>query len=237
MAIQKEIFVSGRIGPVIFYKRGNTHCARAMPARVKQSRNTKTWSKLFGKASSLGAAFRAELDPVFPFPKNSSLRYRVSNALAKILRDDTSKTIVNNTFLEGFQFNEIPRWENVLEKVIVNWTGQAVLINIASLDIDKDLRTPLGARSVEFNLMLVGCNLKTNELVSKTVSSWEVAYEPGVIVQKQLELKYKSKAGSLYMVVLSISYFVEKKGMIQKEMTEKWLPCGIVGSRLSKYEI
>src|SRR5881398_71449 len=183
MAIQKEIFVSGRIGPVIFYKRGNTHCARAMPARVKQSRNTKTWSKLFGKASSLGAAFRTELDPLLPFPKNSSLRYRLSTALAHVLRDETSKTIVNNTLLEGFQFNETPRWENVLEKVVVNWTGQAALVNINSLDIDKDRRVPSGVREVQFNLMLVGCNLKTNELVSKAVSSWDSAYEPGVIVQ------------------------------------------------------
>lgn len=52
MASQKQLQITGRIGNVVFYKRGDNYYARSVPAKVKQTEATKKSATLFGKASA-----------------------------------------------------------------------------------------------------------------------------------------------------------------------------------------
>ncbi len=63
MALQKEIFVSGKIGNVVFYKMYGKFFSRSAPEKVTQTKAMKAHANVFGRASGLGRVVRKALLP------------------------------------------------------------------------------------------------------------------------------------------------------------------------------
>src|SRR6185312_10072301 len=61
MAKVTDVFVSGSLGNIIFYRRMGTQCARSRALHVKQSAATKTRSANFGIAARAGKTLRSGL--------------------------------------------------------------------------------------------------------------------------------------------------------------------------------
>lgn len=109
MAKQLATFISGKIGNVVFYKRGDLYFARSVPGKVKQTDNTKKRSTNFGVASRAGKALRSLLLPVLPFPKDKIMQGRFSGAISKWLQTNNAAAVqpVDDVpFLQNFNFNE-----------------------------------------------------------------------------------------------------------------------------------
>ena len=52
---------SGKVGPVVFYVKGNKNHTRSAPRKFNQTKPTKKAASVFGRTSTMGAAFRPSL--------------------------------------------------------------------------------------------------------------------------------------------------------------------------------
>ncbi len=85
MAKVTDVFVSGSLGNIIFYRRMGTQCARSRALHVKQSAATKTRSANFGIAARAGKTLRSGLMSSIPNVTDRSMQSRFSGAISKWL--------------------------------------------------------------------------------------------------------------------------------------------------------
>ena len=81
-----ENFMSGRLGNIVFYKRAGKWIARAAAEDVKQSTATKSWSNIFGKASTAGKNMRMLLKDILPEKQDKDMQNDFSGAIARCMK-------------------------------------------------------------------------------------------------------------------------------------------------------
>lgn len=91
MAILKgPMKLEGRVGDLIFYRRGNKTCCRSMPVYKPDSMSaaSKQSAGEFGLASKAGRLFRQALSGLWPIPQDSGMVNRLNTAMYSALRAD-----------------------------------------------------------------------------------------------------------------------------------------------------
>jgi hypothetical protein len=91
MAILKgPMKLEGRVGDLIFYRRGNKTCCRSMPAYKPGSMTaaSKQSAGEFGQASKAGKLFRQALSGLWPIPQDSGMVNRLNKTMYSALRAD-----------------------------------------------------------------------------------------------------------------------------------------------------
>jgi hypothetical protein len=86
------IKLEGRVGDLIFYRRGNKTCCRSRPVYKPESMTaaSKQSSREFGKASNAAKILREALNELWPAPPDGSLVNRANKAIYSALRKDTA---------------------------------------------------------------------------------------------------------------------------------------------------
>lgn len=107
--------LSGKVGGLIFYQRGNKTCCRTMPKYKPGSMTTasKQCAREFGRASKTGKSLRKALMGILPIIHDSGMVNRLNKTLYSALREDTThkrgqRTITPEalqTALTNFHFN------------------------------------------------------------------------------------------------------------------------------------
>lgn len=91
MAILKgPMKLEGRVGDLIFYRRGNKTCCRSMPVYKPGSMTaaSKQSAGEFGQASKAGKLFREALSGLWPIPQDSGMVNRLNITMYNALRAD-----------------------------------------------------------------------------------------------------------------------------------------------------
>ncbi|MGN6268032.1 MAG: hypothetical protein ACTHM5_20310 [Ginsengibacter sp.] len=83
MAKVIDVFVSGSVGNIIFYRRMGKNCARLKRVHLKQTVATKKRGVNFGVASRAGKALRRGLTASMPIPTDRNMQNRFSGSIAK----------------------------------------------------------------------------------------------------------------------------------------------------------
>lgn len=83
MPSQINLQITGRIGNIVFYKRGDKYYSRSVPGRIRQTKATKKCATEFGKASGAGKILRQQLLPVIPFPADNKMQTRLVSDLCR----------------------------------------------------------------------------------------------------------------------------------------------------------
>jgi hypothetical protein len=164
MASQKQLQITGKIGNMIFYKRGDNYYARSVPAKVKQSKATKKCSTLFGKASAAGKCLRQQLLPCLPFPRDVTMQVRLVSAISAWLRSGYDPAQPNDKvpFISNFQFTEgssiKERWRVALQVIKVDDGG--LQLTIPAFVPAKSISAPAGTVTVKCNIAAMACNIE-----------------------------------------------------------------------------
>lgn len=237
MALQHKIFVSGSIGPVIFYERNGVPCARAKPTKVRQTKATKAASKEFGKAVRYSRILRDALQGIIPFPKDKSVMYRLNNALLDWLRaskDDHEVRIRLAKYFEKFEFNKESELSYRLRKnpLVSFETPGIILVNIPAFLPKSDIAAPNNTRSVAWEITAVSCNTNS-ELPWRYSTRLEMNYDTNPIPGQEIKIPFKINSNDLVLVVISLKYTAMRNEKLAVVSEPRWLPAGVVAATYS----
>jgi hypothetical protein len=239
MAKQDKIFLSGQVGPVIFYEYRGIPCARSQATKVRQTRATKNSAKQFGKAVHIAKMLRAGLGSLLPDAKDIDMRYRFNNALLQWLRNDMPANGSADTdlpFIDSFEFNKESELSGRLKLPLsIDWTKPGtILLTIPRLDPAQVITAPAYTQTVHWQITVTGFSMSKDEVTESYSVKMDMDYNKGFIATKQLSLPFVLKPGDITIVALALKFSAEKKGTVQVITDKRWLPAGIVGACYGK---
>ena len=232
MARQQKVFVSGKIGSVIFYERNGVQCARSAPAHVKQTKATRQSAKIFGRAKQIGRSLRVDLSPVLAGFKARTIMHRLDNAIRQWLKE-TNAPGEDLPFINGLELNERAALkERIKVSLSVDFSEKGkVMLKIPGINLAKDVQAPSNTRSLQLSIGLASCLLPANTSAGSFSTSLDIPFKTGSMIPEQkIILPFDVKKGSITLVVATLLYSIEKKGKSGFLMDERWMPAAVVGS-------
>lgn len=232
MPSQIDLQITGRIGNIVFYKRGDKYYARAVSGSIRQTKATKKRATEFGKASRAGKILRQQLLAVIPFPADNKMQTRLVSALFQWLRSGNGSEQPGDPgpFLDGFSFTEgstiKERWRVSLE---VTKTAVGILqLKIPAFVPVTNISAPAGTVSVKCHIAAGGYHLKNGGEAGGFSTSLNYNYNDEPIPEQIISLPTPTRSGSLFVTGVSLEYFLNKKGHLQKSTNRGFMPAGIV---------
>jgi len=231
MALQKTVFVTGKLANIIFYEFRGTPCGRTMPAKVRQTKATKASARQFGKAATLSKLLRQLLTPVLPDPLNKKMMYRLNATLAKWLRRDKSNAGLSH--LEGFEFNmEALLKEKVRKSLSIDWTTKGkVILKMPELVPVRDIAAPVNTRELHWQIMVASISHNKIPTVRNSyTNSINMVYYNEPRAAENLSMPFVINSGDLAVVAVALQYTSERKGDLVIVDDNRWKPAMILGS-------
>ena len=232
MPSQINLQITGKIGNIIFYKRGDKYYARSVAGHTRQTKATKKRATEFGKASRAGKILRQQLLPVIPFPADNKMQTRLVSDLFSWLRSgfDPGQPCDPVLFLNNFRFTEsdtvAERWRVSLE---VTKTGDGMLqIKIPAFVAAKNILAPAGTVSVKCNIATGGYHLKSGTGTGGFSTSLNFNYDDEPVPGQTILLPTPTPSGSLIVTGVFLEYYFNKNGHLQKSMNKAFMPAGMV---------
>lgn len=231
-----KVFASGTIGNVIFYERLGTACARSKPVAVRQTAATKAAAGVFGKAKVISKQLREGLNGILPNTKAREVMYVTDNAVATWLR--TADLSVNGVIappLGDLQLNKKTSFKERFKKQVdIDWSSaDHVVIDIPSFNPVADITAPANTVNVTLQLSVTASSVN-GEYVEGSNTSINIDYKQAVIPAQQVQLMFRASQGSIYLVVAALKYTVNRKGIKETVLEEKWLPVSVLGGYYKK---
>jgi hypothetical protein len=235
MARQKKIILSGRVSNIIFYEFRGIACARTRPARVRQTKATKSSAKQFGKAVRMSRVLRSGLDFILPDPRDKSMMYRLNNALLQWLLQTKpgSKLTTDLPFISGFEFNEESLLTSRLKlSLTIGWTTRGkIIVDLPEFVPVRDIAAPAYTKRVHLKIAVTGCSVDDLTAVPRSETTIvDMEYNDKPIAAKRIGLPFTVRAGEIAIVAVGLNYEAAKKGIVQLVNDKRWLPVGIAGN-------
>ena len=234
MASQKQLQITGKIGNIIFYKRGDNYYARSVPVKVKQTKATKKCSTLFGKASAAGKCLRQQLLPCLPFPRDVNMQVKLVSAISAWLRsgNDPPQPGDEVPFVNNFQFTEgssvRERWKVALQVTKVDEGG--LRLTIPSFVPAASMSAPAGTVAVKCNIAATACNVENGITVSGFATSLQFDWNDKEVPEHVVSLPLSVSPGNLVVTAVYLEYFSVKNGLMQKIAKKAFMPAGVVSA-------
>lgn len=234
MASQKQLQITGKIGNVIFYKRGDNYYARSVPVKVKQTKATKKCSTLFGKASAAGKCLRQQLLQCLPFPRDVTMQVRLVSAISAWLRSgddppqpgDPVPSISNFQFTEGSSIRE--RWRVALQVTKVYEGG--LQLTIPAFVPAISISAPAGTVTVKCNIAATACNVEKGATAGGFSTSLHFDFNEAEVPEQVVSLPLPATTGNLVVTAVSLEYLCVKNGYPQKIVKKAFMPAGVVSA-------
>jgi hypothetical protein len=233
MATQKEIFLTGSIGNIIFYKRGGKYCGRTKPRKVRQAAITKTYSQKFGQASATARLIRMGLQPILTHSSNAAMRNRLNAVVYQWLLTEEANgnnSLQPATAITGFQFNENASIKARFKPGIqINWDEPGKLvITLPTFYPNPGIAAPVKTSSVDLLLAITCCSVTNSEPTASYHSTINIPYTKEMVPEWQLEWPFELQPQSLVVVAAAMQYKINKKEGASIMGKEEWLPADII---------
>jgi hypothetical protein len=236
MARITKVFASGTIGPVISYEYRGKPCLRIKPIRVRQTKATKASAQLFGQAARLSRLLREGLNAVLPDPGEKDMMYRLNAGLFRWLQEgmpEPELTTSDPQAMDAFEFNPLSKLSVRLKvKPTVEWTKGTCILHIPKLITSVVISAPAHTKTVQWHICLAGCSITGSVETWNAKAHIDMPYSNKEVAAQQIELPCRIPLKSITVVVVGLTYVVEKKGRSGKLADKKWLPCGVVGLKV-----
>lgn len=232
MPSQINLQITGRIQNIVFYKRGDKYYARSVSGNIRQTKATKKRAGEFGKASRAGKALRQQLLPVIPFPTDNKMQTRLVSDLFGWFRSgfDPAQPCDPVYFLNDFRFTECntvaERWRVSLE--VMKSADDLLQIRIPAFVPSKNIIAPAGTVSVKCNIATAGYHLVHEAATGGFSTSLDFDYNDDPVAEQILSLPTPTSQGSLIATGVSLEYYFNKNGHLQKSTNKAFMPAGIV---------
>lgn len=169
MAILKgPLKLEGRVGDLIFYRRGSKFYCRSMPVYRPESMTaaSKQSAKEFGQASRAGKVLRQALEGVWPVPPDGGMINRLNKTLYSALRKDTArrrgKRVITPAALRetlwGFSFNNKAQLH--VQAAVTRQPGGAIQVKLPD-EWPILQKMPPGATHIELQTLALSVDFST----------------------------------------------------------------------------
>jgi hypothetical protein len=231
----KNLRVSGRIGPVIFYFVGDKFYSRAAPGKIKQAPKTKIRSANFGTAARAGKALRSGLHDALPHPKDRQMQSRFSGGIVKWLALQSVKEIAPAEDIPGlyqFQFGGLWAFEEVFRVPFsVSKTNVgAIEIHVPALIPGEAIKGPPDTGSVECTFAVASCDLATGLPLGNHLIRWNIPYNNTELPAQTFTLSCRQVVGSLIVVTGGLRFMVLKNGFHVADDKPSDITCSVIKS-------
>ena len=231
----KNLRVSGRIGPVIFYFVGDKFYSRAAPGKIKQAPKTKIRSTNFGIAARAGKALRCGLRNALPNTKDRQMQSRFSGAIAKWLALQSVKTVTPAEDIPGlyrFQFGGLWAFEETFRVLFtVNIRhNEAIEIHVPSLIPVEAMKGPRDTISVDCTFAVAVCDLATGMPLGNNLIRWNIPYNTASQPAQTFTLSCPQAAGSLIVITGGLRFNVLKGGVPFVSDNPSYVTCSVIKS-------
>lgn len=236
MAKIKDVFVSGTLEHLVFYRRMGTNCARMKRFNIRQTEATKARSFNFGIASRVGKGLRVGLSDVIPFPKDRSMQSRFSGAIAKWLglskvnelpSCDAAVYISDFAFTKGTTFRE--RFKAPI--IISQPADNLVTVTIGAFVPGASIIAPAGTVSVNCTISVAGCMLKSGTPMGRETHRFEIPFNNIEIPAQTFDFHITIPSGSLIITAACLTYNILKNNRLTKTGKFGFVPAGILNAR------
>ena len=230
MALQTEIYLSGKLNNLVFYTSGGQKLVRTRPSNVKQSVNMQVRSRNFGIAAAAGRVMRSLLEPMLPFPKDRGMQILFSGAISCWLGLSDIASLPPQQPLEalaGFSFNrQVAFTDRCKIPFVINSNHLNELqVTLPAFNCATVFAAPAGTQQVEIIFSLAACALQGatngNGHTQKLVFPFNVQLQPA----QTLVLPAAIQRGSL-LLLGAAARFIKEQG--KADSRPAYLPAGII---------
>lgn len=222
MALQVENFVSGRIGNIVFYKRAGVWIARAAAGKVKQSPATKSWSNIFGKASTAGKSLRMLLRDILPDEQDKEMQNDFSGAIArvmKLLQAGGMQPLWPIPELNTHNFN---KKTGVRERFrvaigVTKLSDHLLEIHIPAFTPSRSIGAPAHTERVDIHICAASCKLPGGQGQGRAGYSLSVPYDDQPIKEQFIQLAVDCPTGSLLLTGIRMRYILPGEKQVTNE--------------------
>jgi len=229
MAKQTEIYLNGKLDNLVFYTAWGQKLVRSMPATLKQTSNTRTRSRNFGLAASVGRILRSQLEPVLHFPKDKKMQSLFSGAIARWLGlSDVASLPAQQQLpaLTGFSFNtEVAFTDRCKIPFTISNHLNELQISLPAFIPDEVFAAPAGTQQVELSFCLAGCALQGASNGNGHTQTLVFPYNRQLQPAQTLVLPLAMQPGNLVMLGAS-ARFIKEEG--HADARPVYLPAGII---------
>lgn len=222
----------GRVGPVVYYKRGNKICLRAHHKHIKQTAATKAAAGLFGRAVRCAKYLRYGIYAIMHDPTDRAIMYKMNKAVQFWLRTQTDLPVTQDRlpYLHGLDINKFNRIKFPIE---VDWTEKGMVhIMFPAFNPKHDLAIKSGTTHLVWKIAVTGVTVAAYPLpVKEMTASFTTPYGDINLPENIVSIPYTLEAGTINIVALALHLRYDEFGNRQKQKT--WEPAGIVAARFN----
>lgn len=236
MATVTDVFVSGSVGNLIFYRRKGKNCARIKRAHLKQTSATRMRGLNFGVASRAGKALRSGLRVAMPVPTDRDMQNRFSGSIAKWIGQTTIDELPPSEVVPFVSTLAFTKEQPFSGRFKVPLTISMLQENIIAVGIDAFVPTlqisaPAGTSLVTLIISVAGCQLKTGEPLGNETHTIEIPYNDTLIPAQMPEFHVATSAGSLTVAAARLIYKKPANETWIDMNKEAFMPAGVIDAR------
>ncbi|HEY5371177.1 MAG TPA: hypothetical protein VIJ75_19510 [Hanamia sp.] len=236
MATVTDVFVSGSVGNLIFYRRMGKSCARIKRVNLKQTAATRMRGINFGMASRAGKALRSGLYAAMPVPKDRSLQSRVCGSIAKWIGLSAVEELMPTDkvpFVSELVFTKEQPFDGRFKvQVTVSQTRDNVIaVSIEAFVPALQISAPAGTALITLVISVAGCLLKTGEPFGSETQAIEIPYNDSLIPAQVLAFHVATPPGGLAITAARLIYKKPEYNSWIHIDKEAFKPAGVIDAR------
>ena len=233
MGKQTNIKLRGTVGNTIYYQWKGIHCTRTVPARVRQTGNTRKAASLFGVAVKSAATVRSLVKPLLPAVTDRAVIYALDGAFRKWLHTSPLESTAPADDLdpfEEFSFNPAARLGKLYSIVEASRTNSSdVLISLPAFNPLQDVTAPRGTQRLGVEVMAVTLPFSSTEQANCAGAKIMIPYTDAEVPAQQIQIAGVTGLKSLVLITMTVRYYKSENSTVPINQV-RWKPLSIVGS-------
>lgn len=235
MAKVTDVFVSGTVENLVFYRRMGKSCTRLKRPQIHQTEPTKIRGFNFGIAARAAKALRSGLQSIMPLPTNRNMQSRFSGAIAKWLGlysvDDLPTGnapgyFSNFQFTTGATFSE----RGKLPLAIIQSVPGSLTVSIDAFIPTQKIKAPAGTSFVKLTITVTGCMLKSGLSNGTDTQTILFPYNDISIPAQSLDFMLPGPTGSITVTAARLQYYKNGTSPFHIINDGAWMPAGIINA-------
>ena len=236
MAKVTDVFVSGSLGNLVFYRRMGRQCARIKRTQIAHSPAMKIRSANFGIAARAGKSLRSGLTPSMPNATDRSMQSRFSGAIAKWLGTSQIHELPSTDAVPYISALEFTKEQPVRQRFKVPLTISVPQPNVVTVSIDafipsKQIVAPAGTGLITLVISVSGCLLKTGESTGSETHTIDISYNDSAVAAQELEFHVNTPPQSLVITAARLIYKRFEYNTWVEIKKEAFVPAGVIDAR------
>src|SRR6185312_7575078 len=238
MAKVTDVFVSGSLGNLVFYRRMGRQCARIKRTQIAHSPAMKLRSANFGIAARAGKALRSGLMPSMPNARDRSMQNRFSGAISQWLGTSGIDELPATDSVPYISALEFTKEQPVRQRFKVSFTISVLQPNVVTVSIDTfvpstQIVAPAGTGLVTLAISVSGCLLKTGKPTGSETHTIDIPYNDSTIAARVLEFHVNTPQQSLVVTAARLIYKRFEYNTWVEMKKEAFVPAGVIDARFA----